>query len=64
MGQVESAKGNRGLYFNDKGSGKVWKMDDSTKIIRYIYATDSHEWQLEYHLKNKSVVRIDMKYVP
>ncbi len=64
MGQVESAKGNRGLYYNDKGSGKVWKMDDKTKVIRYIYATENHEWQLEYHLKNNSVVRIDMKYVP
>lgn len=63
-GQVESEKKNRGLYFNDKGSGKVWYTDKENRTIRYIYKYDGHTLQLDYDLKNNSVIRIDMKYIP
>ena len=31
MGQVESPSGNRGLYDNDTGKGKIYLMEDGTK---------------------------------
>ena len=65
MGQVEGGeKHNRGLYYNDKGSGKIWNEDDGVKVIRYIYTYESHTLQLEYYVKNDSVFRINMKYKP
>ncbi len=66
MGQVESASGNRGLYANDDGTGKIWKQEDGGKIIRYqCYTEDSHRWQLEYRTNSLgTVVNIDMRYIP
>ena len=65
MGQVENANShNRGLYYNDKGSGKIWQIEEGYRVIRYIYTGDNHHLQLEYHLKNNKVFQIDMKYVP
>jgi hypothetical protein len=65
MGQVENATShNRGLYYNDKGSGKIWQIEEGYRVIRYIYTGDNHHLQLEYHLKNNKVFQIDMKYVP
>lgn len=64
MGQVASAKNNRGLYYNEKGSGKIWQEDDGSRTIRYIYAYESHKLTLEYSLRNNSVYRINMRYVP
>ncbi len=66
MGQVESASGNRGLYSNDDGTGKIWKQEDGGKIIRYqCYTEDSHRWQLEYRTNSLgTVVSIDMRYIP
>ena len=65
MGQVEGGeKHNRGLYYNDKGSGKIWNENDGVKIIRYIYSYESHKLQLDYYVKNDSVFRINMIYRP
>ena len=65
MGQIENTVShNRGLYYNEKGSGKIWQNEDGTRVIRYIYTGDNHKLQLEYHIRNSQVFRIDMKYVP
>ena len=66
MGQLESPSGNRGLYENDNGKGKIYKQEDGTKIIRYQAKTaDSRIWQLDYILSASGVVEaIDMLYVP
>ena len=64
MNQVESKSGNRGLYYNDKGSGKIWQIDKQHRIIRYLYNYETHTLQLEYHLRDKTVYMIDMKYIP
>lgn len=66
MGQVESPSGNRGLYDNDYGTGKIYLNADGTKTIRYIaYTADSHEWQLDYELSTSGkVVAINMQYNP
>ncbi len=65
MGQVENATShNRGLYYNEKGSGKIWQTDEENRIVRYIYTGDNHHLQLEYHLRNSKVSRIVMKYTP
>ncbi len=64
MGQVESPSGNRGLYSNEKGNGKIWLQDDGTSIVRYRCLTnDGKWWQLEYHADKIGTVRaIDMRY--
>lgn len=66
MGQVASPSGNRGLYDNDYGTGKIYLNEDGTKTIRYIaYTADSHEWQLDYELgTNGKVQAIKMQYNP
>ena len=65
MGQVENATShNRGLYYNDKGMGKIWQTDQETRIIRYVYTGDSHTLQLEYYIQDGHVIRINMRYVP
>ena len=64
MGQPESPSHNRGLYYSDKGSGKIWQIEEGYRVIRYIYTGDNHHLQLEYHLRNDQVFRIDMKYIP
>ncbi len=66
MGQVESPSGNRGLYSNGDGIGKIYKQPDGTKIIRYIaYTADGHYWQLDYNLDRSGTVgSIYMLYIP
>lgn len=66
MGQVESPSGNRGLYSNDDGIGKVFAEEDGTKIIRYIaFTADGHYWQLDYNLgKDGTVHSIYHLYIP
>ena len=64
MGQVESENKNRGLYYNDKGSGKIWQETENERLIRYIYIYETHTLTLEYSLKNNAVYQIRMKYVP
>lgn len=66
MGQVASPSGNRGLYDNTYGKGKIYLNQDGTKLIRYIaYTADSHEWQLDYELgTNGKVQAIKMQYNP
>ncbi|MBE5803159.1 MAG: tetratricopeptide repeat protein [Clostridiales bacterium] len=66
MGQVASPSGNRGLYDNDYGTGKVYQNADGTRLIRYVtYTADSHEWQLDYELNATGTVRaIRMLYIP
>ncbi len=66
MGQLESPSGNRGLYSNGDGIGKIYKQQDGTKIIRYIaYTADGHYWQLDYNLDRSGIVgSIYMLYIP
>lgn len=66
MGQVESPSGNRGLYSNKDGTGKIFAQEDGSKIIRYKCVTpDSHWWQLDYITDRSGEVRaLDMKYLP
>lgn len=66
MGQVESPSGNRGLYDNDTGKGKIYLMEDGTKEIRYDTETaDGATWNLIYYVsKADAVTAIDMLYEP
>ena len=66
MGQVTSPSGNRGLYSNGDGIGKIYAQEDGTKIIRYIaFTADGHYWQLDYNLsKDGTVSSIYHLYIP
>lgn len=66
MGQVESPSGNRGLYDNDTGKGKIYLMEDGTKEIRYETETATGAtWNLTYFVsKTDAVTAIDMLYEP
>lgn len=66
MGQVESPSGNRGLYETSDGSGKLWKQEDGSYILRYtINTADSHEWQLDYIIGTDQIVHsMDFLYIP
>ena len=64
MMQRTSENKNRGLYYNDKGSGKIWQETENERLIRYIYIYETHTLTLEYSLKNNAVYQIRMKYVP
>ena len=67
MGQVESASGNRGLYSNEDGTGKIYyNQDDGTRVIRYIaYTADGHRWRLDYNVSaGGTVTSIYQLYVP
>ena len=65
MQQVESKSKNRGLYYTDSGSGKIWMQQNDEKIIRYRYAVDTHWVQLEYLLSASGTVKnINLKYIP
>ena len=63
MGQVESAKGNRGLYYLDNLSdGKFLAKDQS---IRYRIRIDGTYYQLKYYLnENGTVNEIEYRYIP
>lgn len=63
-GQEAGASGSRGLYFNDKGSGKLRRLEDGSGDIRYIYSDDAGTLQLDYYTVNNAVCRISMKCVP
>ena len=65
MQQVKSKSGNRGLYYTESGSGKIWVQQDNEEIIRYRYAVDTHWVQLEYLVSASGTVKnIDLKYIP
>ena len=66
LGQVESPSGNRGLYSNGDGTGKIMMQADGSKIIRYIaYTPDSHYWQLDYNLNRQGTVEsIYQRFIP
>lgn len=65
LGQIENESShNRGLYWNDKGSGKIWQNDDGSRTIRYNFTGDGHKLLLEYDVQSGHVFRIHMKYVP
>ncbi len=65
MQQVESKSGNRGLYSNGDGTGKIWVQDNGEKIIRYSCHMDTHWIQLEYLVNKSGTVRnIDFRYIP
>ncbi len=66
MMQLESDSGNRGLYSNNKGTGKIWKQEDGSKIIRYRYAaSESQWWELDYTVSpSDKVTAIDLYFIP
>ena len=67
MGQLANQNsGNRGLYFNDDGTGKIWADIDGKRVIRYRAALgDEQYWQLDYIInKNGNVSAIDWLYCP
>lgn len=56
MGQVESPSGNRGLYSNSYGTGKIYKLENG-KEIRYVAKLDDGgEWNLTYELNSAGTV--------
>lgn len=65
MGQVTSPSGNRGLYANNNGSGKIFVVEGG-KEIRYTTTTaDNRIWQLTYSLNEKGVcTAINWKLMP
>ena len=67
LGQIESASGNRGLYFIEKNGsdGKIWLQEDGSRIVRYRIKNESHYYQLEYYVnKNGTVYGVDYRYIP
>ena len=66
MGQVESPSGNRGLYSNDDGTGKIYKNEDGSRTIRYIaYTVDGHHLQLDYQLDGtNTVAALYQRFIP
>ena len=66
MGQVASPSGNRGLYENSDGKGKVYQQEDGRRIIRYTTDTpDSCTWQLDYEVNKAGIVdAIRMLFIP
>ncbi len=58
MGQVESPSGNRGLYSNNDGTGRIYRNDDGSRTIRYVaYTADGHHLQLDYLLDGGGTVK-------
>ena len=56
MGQVESPSGNRGLYSNSYGTGKIYKLENG-KEIRYVAKLDDGGvWNLTYELNSAGTV--------
>ena len=66
MGQVESPSGNRGLYSNEDGTGRIIKDADGSRRIEYIaYTVGGYMWQLDYLLdENRQVKEIYQRYLP
>lgn len=70
MLQIESASHNRGLYYVEDTSGrifhgKIYQMEDGTRVIRYRYNDLSHWFQLEYRVGTGGTVNcMDLKYIP
>ncbi len=64
--QVESPSGNRGLYYTSDGTGKIYKLSDGSRVIRYIaFTPDSHYWRLDYDLTGDNTVKsIYMLFIP
>ncbi len=56
MGQVESPSGNRGLYSNTFGTGKIYKLENG-KEIRYVAKLDDgSKWLLTYQVNSAGTV--------
>ena len=65
LGQVESPSGNRGLYANDHGDGKIYLQEDKSRIIRFRYKNEGHWWVLEYQVDpGGTVTGVDYQYIP
>jgi hypothetical protein len=65
LGQVESASGNRGLYSNDHGDGKIYLQEDKSRIVRFRYKSEGHWWVLDYQISPAGVVTgVDYRYIP
>lgn len=57
MQQVTSPSGNRGLYDNSNGTGKIYVVEDG-KEIRYTTPTaDGHKWGMVYKLDKSGICR-------
>ena len=65
MGQLQSANGNRGLYFADPEIGRIVQNADGTRMVQYRCKTlGSKIWVLEYYLKSGQVSLIRHYYQP
>ena len=65
LGQVESASGNRGLYANDHGDGKIYLQEDKSRIVRFRYKNEGHWWVLDYLVSPEGLVTgVDYRYIP
>lgn len=65
FGQLQSPNGNRGLYYEDPSIGKITQNEDGSRTVQYTCATlDSKKWVLQYHLKDKRVIKICHYYQP
>ena len=66
MGQVESPSGNRGLYDNSDGTGKILAQPDGGHLIRYVaYTLDSHNWRLDFTCDSADqVTELYMLFIP
>ena len=66
MGQVESPSGNRGLYDNSDGTGKILAQPDGGHLIRYVaYTLDSHNWRLDFTCDSSDqVTELYMLFIP
>lgn len=66
FGQVQSPNGERGLYYDYPRVGKVYVLEDGTRMIQYTCSTAaSNMWVLQYYLgSNGKVNRIVHYYQP
>lgn len=66
FGQVPSPNGERGLYYDYPRVGKVYVLEDGTRMIQYTCSTAaSNMWVLQYYLgSNGKVNRIVHYYQP
>ncbi len=57
MQQITSPSGNRGLYSNSNGTGKIFVVEDGKEIRYTTPSADSHTWCMTYSLDKNGVCR-------
>lgn len=59
LGQVPNAKGDRGIYYDDKGEAKLTQLGDNKQLLYYTCkASDGNQWVLQYYLTDNVVTGI------